>query len=238
MTKRKIEIKRIKNEEARQVCFSKRRPSVFKKASELYTVCGAEVAMLVKSPAGKFFSFGAPSVGFVLSRFHATTTSRKHSSMGVTTQHDNSATIKLHELNQQHIELQNQLQAQNEKMKALQEVAKKESGGKVMGWLNSKVEDICQEDLEEFKMVLESLKYLTRGIINQLFQNYAMFSNMMRVQHCVTALPNQQFLPSSEDVKPMIHHVPSSSYGWNTSIDSKPNSSDAHVVGARRYFPK
>uniref|UniRef100_A0A0E0LB91 MADS-box domain-containing protein n=1 Tax=Oryza punctata TaxID=4537 RepID=A0A0E0LB91_ORYPU len=237
MTKLKIEIERIKNEEARQVCFSKRRPNVFKKASELHTICGAEVAMVVKSPAGNFFSFGAPSVGSVLSRFHATTT-RKHSTMGVRIQHDNSATTKLHELNQQYIELQNQLQAQNEKMKALQEVAKKESGGKVMGWLDSKVEELCQEDLEEFKMVLESLKYLTRGIINQHFQNYAMFSNMLRVQHSVTALPNQQFLLSSEDVKPIIHHVPSSTYGWNTRIDSKPNSSDAHVVGTRRYFPK
>ncbi|KAF0904340.1 hypothetical protein E2562_033413 [Oryza meyeriana var. granulata] len=52
MTKRKIEIKRIENDEARQVCFSKRRVSVFKKASELYTLCGAEVAMLIKSPVG------------------------------------------------------------------------------------------------------------------------------------------------------------------------------------------
>uniref|UniRef100_J3MDR4 MADS-box domain-containing protein n=1 Tax=Oryza brachyantha TaxID=4533 RepID=J3MDR4_ORYBR len=240
MTKRKIEIDRIKNDEARQVCFSKRRAGAFKKASELYALCGAEVAMLVKSPAGNFYSFGAPSAGSVLTRFHAATTAGEHYStlLGVGMHCDNSVTIALHELNQQHVELQKQLQAQNEKMKLLQEAAKMESGGRVMCLLDSKVGDMSQEDLEEFSIVLGSVKGMIRGAINRLYQNYAMLSNAMHVQHSVTTTPNQQFLLSGEDVKPMTHHVPSSSYGWNTMIDGKPNSCDAQDVGIMRHFPK
>ncbi|KAL0921191.1 hypothetical protein M5K25_008242 [Dendrobium thyrsiflorum] len=66
--RKKIEIKLIEKEENRQVCFSKRRQGLFKKASELSTLCGAEVAAIVFSLAGKPYSFGNPSVDHVLRR--------------------------------------------------------------------------------------------------------------------------------------------------------------------------
>jgi SRF-type transcription factor (DNA-binding and dimerisation domain) len=69
MGRQKIEIKKIENEEARQVCFSKRRNGLFKKASELSTLCGAEICIVFLSPAGKAFSFGHPSVDSVADRF-------------------------------------------------------------------------------------------------------------------------------------------------------------------------
>ncbi|KAI0515800.1 hypothetical protein KFK09_008468 [Dendrobium nobile] len=67
--RRKIEIKRIEEEQKRQVCFSKRRQGLFKKASELSTLCGVEVAVIVFSPAGKPYFFGQPSVDHVLNHF-------------------------------------------------------------------------------------------------------------------------------------------------------------------------
>ncbi|KAG1348109.1 agamous-like MADS-box protein AGL29 [Cocos nucifera] len=67
--KQKIEIKRIQSEEARQICFSKRRSGVFTKASDLSTLCGPDVAVLVFSPRGKPFSFGSPAVNPVIDRF-------------------------------------------------------------------------------------------------------------------------------------------------------------------------
>ncbi|KAJ3672557.1 hypothetical protein LUZ60_007278 [Juncus effusus] len=69
MGRQKIEIKKIENEEARQVCLSKRRSGLFKKASELSTLCGAEIGIVVFSQAGKAFSFGHPSVDAVADRF-------------------------------------------------------------------------------------------------------------------------------------------------------------------------
>ena len=67
--RRKIEIRPIESEEARQVCFSKRRRGLFNKLSELSTMCGIGVAAVAFSPGGKAFSVGHPSVETVLDRF-------------------------------------------------------------------------------------------------------------------------------------------------------------------------
>ncbi|KAL0300600.1 UNVERIFIED_CONTAM: Agamous-like MADS-box protein [Sesamum radiatum] len=69
MGRRKIEIKKIEKKTSLQVTFSKRRTGLFRKASELSVLCGAEIAILIQSPAGKIFSFGNPSVESVLGRF-------------------------------------------------------------------------------------------------------------------------------------------------------------------------
>lgn len=67
--RQKIEIVKIKNENNLQVTFSKRRSGLFKKASELCTLCGAEVAIIVFSPGQKVYSFGHPNVNVVMDRF-------------------------------------------------------------------------------------------------------------------------------------------------------------------------
>ncbi|XP_010936304.1 agamous-like MADS-box protein AGL62 [Elaeis guineensis] len=67
--RRKIEIKRIEDEQTRQVTFSKRRGGLFKKASELSTLCGAQVGILVYSPGGRPYSFGQPGFVEVSDRF-------------------------------------------------------------------------------------------------------------------------------------------------------------------------
>ncbi|KAL0422050.1 UNVERIFIED_CONTAM: Agamous-like MADS-box protein [Sesamum latifolium] len=57
---------KIENETNLQVTFSKRRAGLFKKASELSTLCGAETALLVFSPGNKVHSFGHPNVEAIL----------------------------------------------------------------------------------------------------------------------------------------------------------------------------
>ena len=42
---------------------------IFKKASELAILCGAEIAIIVYSPAGKAFTFGSPDIDFVLDKY-------------------------------------------------------------------------------------------------------------------------------------------------------------------------
>lgn len=66
MGRQKIKIE-IKNH--LQVTFSKRRSGLFKKASELCTLCGVEMAIIVFSPARKVFSFGHPNVEYIIDRF-------------------------------------------------------------------------------------------------------------------------------------------------------------------------
>ncbi|KAL8056587.1 hypothetical protein ABFX02_04G128400 [Erythranthe guttata] len=69
MGRRKIEIKKIEKKSSLQVTFSKRRIGLFRKASELSVLCGAEIAILVQSPANKIYSYGHPSVETLLDRY-------------------------------------------------------------------------------------------------------------------------------------------------------------------------
>ncbi|XP_058735655.1 agamous-like MADS-box protein AGL29 [Vicia villosa] len=69
MGRKKIEIKLVKNIEARYVTFSKRRKGLFKKASELSILCGARVGLLGFSPSGKPFAFGSPSFQVVIDEY-------------------------------------------------------------------------------------------------------------------------------------------------------------------------
>ncbi|XP_025622273.1 MADS-box protein SVP isoform X2 [Arachis hypogaea] len=102
MTKHKIEIKKIENIAARQVAFSKRRRSLFKKAGELSTLCDAEVALLVFSATGKLFQHSSSSVEQVV-EMHK----NMHSSIDKSSYHPpmelqmrNEVADKTHELRQ------------------------------------------------------------------------------------------------------------------------------------------
>ncbi|CAO2836850.1 unnamed protein product [Amaranthus hypochondriacus] len=67
--KTKIAIEPITNKNKKQVTFSKRRVGLFKKANDLSLTCGADIAVITFSPAGKLFSFGNPNSDDVIHRF-------------------------------------------------------------------------------------------------------------------------------------------------------------------------
>ncbi|KAK9123279.1 hypothetical protein Sjap_012881 [Stephania japonica] len=67
--RKKIPIERIARTNKRQVTFSKRRVGIFKKGSELCTLCGVDVVIGIFSPAGKPFTFGHPWPEHVLKRY-------------------------------------------------------------------------------------------------------------------------------------------------------------------------
>ncbi|KAL7119186.1 hypothetical protein ACP275_02G048000 [Erythranthe tilingii] len=67
--RRKIEIKKIESLSSRQVTFSKRRVGLFKKASELCILSGAQVAIIVHSLGKRVFAFGHPTPDSVVDRF-------------------------------------------------------------------------------------------------------------------------------------------------------------------------
>lgn len=67
--RRKIEMKLIVDENARTVTFSKRRVGLFKKATELSVLCGAQIALIIFSIGGRAYSFGHPHVESMIARF-------------------------------------------------------------------------------------------------------------------------------------------------------------------------
>ncbi|KAM0896894.1 hypothetical protein ACQ4PT_022893 [Festuca glaucescens] len=66
--RKKIPMERIEDAKRLQVCFSKRRNGLVKKAFELSVLCGAQVALIVFSPAGKPYTYGHGSLDAVLDR--------------------------------------------------------------------------------------------------------------------------------------------------------------------------
>nr|DAD29066.1 TPA_asm: hypothetical protein HUJ06_030534 [Nelumbo nucifera] len=69
MGRRKIEIQKIQSKEKLNVCFSKRRTGLFKKAEKLGHLTGAKTAIVILSPAGKIFKFGDPLVDSIIDRY-------------------------------------------------------------------------------------------------------------------------------------------------------------------------
>ncbi|MFQ6631769.1 hypothetical protein Gotur_009236, partial [Gossypium turneri] len=67
--KQKIEIKIIENEDDRLILFSKRHFGIYKKISELSTLCGCEILFIIFSPKGKPYLFAHPSIKSVTKRF-------------------------------------------------------------------------------------------------------------------------------------------------------------------------
>ncbi|XXG75768.1 hypothetical protein AAC387_Pa08g0274 [Persea americana] len=62
-------MRKIENKNARQVCFSKRRQGLFKKAKELSILSGVDIAVLTFSPAGQLFSFANTDIDSILDRY-------------------------------------------------------------------------------------------------------------------------------------------------------------------------
>ena len=114
-----IEMKKIENEDDRMMTFSKRRSGIYKKASELVTLTGAEIGIVLFSLSGKPFTFGHPSLEAVANRF-----------LGSSQEHPNDNThplveahrrVRINELNQQHNELLRQVDEEKAREKILKQ---------------------------------------------------------------------------------------------------------------------
>nr|GEW22468.1 agamous-like MADS-box protein AGL62 [Tanacetum cinerariifolium] len=66
--RKRIEIKKIEKNNSLQVTFSKRRTGLFKKASELCVLTGAQVTIFVKSSADRMYVSGQPHVDALIEK--------------------------------------------------------------------------------------------------------------------------------------------------------------------------
>ncbi|KAJ4751304.1 Agamous-like MADS-box protein AGL61 [Rhynchospora pubera] len=178
MGRQKIEIKKIENEEARQVCFSKRRNGLFKKASELSTLCGAEICIVIFSPAGKAFSFGHPSVDSVADRFLSSATKTNSASAANHAVHNQngmkigriaagSPTIR--ELSRQCTELNGMLETERKRREKLEvAIVKKENEGGFNKAIVDGIDELNLSELEEYEKALLNLRGSVAERANQL----------------------------------------------------------------------
>ncbi|KAJ0980372.1 hypothetical protein J5N97_008627 [Dioscorea zingiberensis] len=150
--RQKIEIKKILNEDARHVTFSKRRLGLFKKASDLSTLCGADIALLVYSPSGKPYSFGSPTVDSVIQRY----LSGNMEAVVVVPQEGELSTPSQN-LNNKVMELSKRILEEKAK-KVDMEIRLKELGSNYMVALSSNIKELQLHELEVLGEELNKLK--------------------------------------------------------------------------------
>ncbi|XP_044496450.1 agamous-like MADS-box protein AGL61 [Mangifera indica] len=159
--RQKIEMKRIEKDEDRLITFSKRRSGIYKKASELVTLTGAEVGILVFSPSGKPFTFGHPSIEAVANRFLGMQPPENDTTHPLVEAHRK---VRIDELNQVHNELLRKLEAEKERGKILKQMLR---GNERKGWWEASVDEL---NVEELHRMHASLEELHQSLFNQICQ--------------------------------------------------------------------
>ncbi|TXG61098.1 hypothetical protein EZV62_012461 [Acer yangbiense] len=127
--KQVIELKRIEDDINKAITFSKCKSGIFKKASELATLTGAKVGVVMFSSSGKPYSFGDPSIEDVFNLFMLEGSQPSDD----TTNHDVEAyrRMRILKLVQNHNDLIRQLDDVKEHGKMLKEITK---GKTSQGW--------------------------------------------------------------------------------------------------------
>ncbi|CAK8573794.1 unnamed protein product [Lathyrus sativus] len=152
--RQKIEMKKMSNESNLQVTFSKRRSGLFKKASELCTLCDADVALVVFSPSEKVFSFGHPHVDTVIDRYLSRVSPQNIDTMQFIEAHRGAI---LRDLSKQLTEINNTLDIEKkcgDELNYLRKVTEAQF------WWTCSIDRMNMTQLELFKKALEELKKL------------------------------------------------------------------------------
>jgi len=164
--RKKIAIEKIVSEEARHVCFSKRRIGLFTKATDLTTLCGAEVVVVVNSPAGNPYSFGSPGVYEVVDRF----LSGNLVPSGSSSLHQAHRVNVTRELNLQCMEISRRMEISNTKKLMMEARLKALVQKNPFCKLSDEIEDLELTQLKQVEELLKGLKMRIEGRVSELMR--------------------------------------------------------------------
>ncbi|XP_022762555.1 agamous-like MADS-box protein AGL61 [Durio zibethinus] len=162
--RQKIQIKKLEDESSRQVTFSKRRNGLFKKASELCVLCGANIGIIVFSPKGKPFCFGHPNVETIVDRYLSGNPAMHDQEDGSAT---TGATPSFEEFNEECREALEKLQEEKKRTKEIEE-EKEEKKNKGEFWWDEPIDDMGLEELEAYVKAMEELRNNVAKRANEL----------------------------------------------------------------------
>ncbi|XP_062093389.1 agamous-like MADS-box protein AGL29 [Humulus lupulus] len=198
--RQKIEMKMIQEEDSRLITFSKRRSGIYKKASELVTLCGAEVGVVIFSPSGKPFSYGHPSIDAVASHFLLRETDPQTAAMLVdVATHpivEAHRRVRIDELNQQYNTMCNDLDAEKETLKEFKKMTELGSTPRMVevtlpepaqGWWDASIEGLS---LDELKQRYRTLEELHENISKQVNKERMMTNDSTTANATTTATTN------------------------------------------------
>ncbi|KAK6930456.1 Transcription factor, MADS-box [Dillenia turbinata] len=149
----KIRMEKMEKQSNLQVTFSRRRDGLFKKASELSTLCDAQVAIVVFSPGKKVYSFGHPSVEMVTDRFLNLDAGIIDFDSDQPIKHQQEANLS--HLNAELMHLEYQLEIEKKRGEELDQAIK---AMHVPDWLEVPIEQLTVKQLNTMKDALDGLK--------------------------------------------------------------------------------
>ncbi|KAK2376220.1 agamous MADS-box protein AGL62 [Trifolium repens] len=217
--RRKIEMKRMTNDSNMQVTFSKRRSGLFKKASELSTLCGANVALVVFSPGGKVFSFGHPNVDTIIDHYLSRLPSQNNGTVQLIEPQHNA---NLHELNSQLTRFNEELDIEKKRRDDWSHINRM---NETQYWWACPIDGMDFNQLQVLKNVFEELKkripehvnrFVNQSVPTQTMPFYGSYSNNLQQPNLQRGLmyPEQPFqqIPQGqmflEDHNMYVHHQP------------------------------
>ncbi|KAE8727154.1 MADS-box protein SOC1 [Hibiscus syriacus] len=161
--RQKIQIKKLENESSRQVTFSKRRNGLFKKASELCVLCGANIGIIVFSPKGKPFCFGYPDINVILNRYFSENLLEDN---GSTT---NGAIVPcFDEFNEECQETLEKLEVEKKRIKEIEKENEEKKRRGEFWWEDPIDNNMGIEELEAYAKAMEELRNNVVSRANEL----------------------------------------------------------------------
>ncbi|KAL0384343.1 UNVERIFIED_CONTAM: Agamous-like MADS-box protein [Sesamum radiatum] len=172
---------KMENESNLQVTFSKRRAGLFKKASELCTLCAAEAAIVVFSPANKVYCFGHPNMNLVLDRFEVGVAPSTANDQLIFEAHRNSTIRKL---NLELTQVESMLRAERMRSEEINLIRK---AGQMHNWFTYSFDEfnfpqLCalKESITSFKKDFDvKMQKDLRSLANQLPSYYPPLTGKM-----------------------------------------------------------
>nr|GMC53273.1 agamous-like MADS-box protein AGL62 [Ipomoea batatas] len=160
--RQRIEMVKIERKSNLEVTFSKRRIGLFKKASVLSTLCGADIAIIVFSPpaGNKVFSFGHPNVEAVMERFLGEDNPAPVNEIGggalATEQFvEAQRNARVQELNMELTRLEAVFEFEKKRGKAIDGFV--EANREAHGWMRGSYDDLNFQQLVTLKSGMENL---------------------------------------------------------------------------------
>ncbi|KAI3844945.1 hypothetical protein MKW92_015829 [Papaver armeniacum] len=157
--RRRIKIEKIKYKSRLQVTFSKRRQGLFKKATELSILTGAEVALIAFSPAGRPYVCGNPDL--LLDRFVNGEASEIHQK-----DHDDPEQRRF-------MEVEKELEAEKKRGVLMDSLINSDlgDGNDNSWWKNTYVDGLSLDELKQMKSDMEQLQKCVAQRSNDLKMN-------------------------------------------------------------------
>ncbi|KAL0005348.1 hypothetical protein SO802_012909 [Lithocarpus litseifolius] len=176
--RQKIEVKQLEGTK-RQVTFSKRRAGLFKKASELCVLCGAEVAVMVitekekenEKGKGKTYCFGHPDVDTVLNRY-LSENNNDNNIYNDNSGFGDSLPVDVNEFNRQYAEAEKVLEKEKRHLEEIEQKVKERGGG--LWWDEALDENMGLEEMHHYKWALQEVRKKVVDRLNEMRMNKSM----------------------------------------------------------------